>query len=266
MVGLKDYKYGRKINHRRWEWNQIVSRLNVPIKDAVVLYLAGEDDDRAVALSKGFQPDNLIAVDIDKGRVVKLRKSGVNAICGDIGKILLSWRGPPKIDAILADFCGGIEEYVFRFAKSLYMSKGLSHDSIIVVNLMRGRDRKFSYLRKEIWDKYPEIAEHKEKKHRGRLFVFLMFGMLFYELARLANMRPRDKYSYHKLIHSHSLARFNTYISSHNKGLKFDSCAFNFMSPFFALGFPQKAKLSLMVRKIAAWKAIRTARLRGLSD
>jgi hypothetical protein len=72
-----NYKFGTKANWRRWQWNRIVERLAVPVRDAVVVYLAGPEDlDRPVALSKGFRPDNLIAVDRDGDVVKQLRMNG----------------------------------------------------------------------------------------------------------------------------------------------------------------------------------------------
>lgn len=63
-TGIENYNFDEKNKWRIWNWNRIRERLTCKPRDALVLYLAGPQDlDRAVAMRKGFDPLNMIAVE-----------------------------------------------------------------------------------------------------------------------------------------------------------------------------------------------------------
>jgi hypothetical protein len=112
--------------------------LPVPAKDAIVIYLAGREDlDRPIAISKGFKPHNLFAVERDKCVVRALRGSGVLTVSGDLINALDSWTGPGHV--IFADLCSGLSTSFCSLLAAL-VHKPHFRRSVIAVNLMRGRD------------------------------------------------------------------------------------------------------------------------------
>jgi hypothetical protein len=158
-----DYNFGQKRNWRRSVWNAIKEKLSVPVGEAVVLYLAGEKDlDRPVAISKGFKPWNLIAIDRDEQIVKHLKNSGTLAIKGDFLEVIKSWYGHQEIHVIHADFCCGLINPTKDLAVALvcadFFPKG-----VLSINLMRGRDSFVTEIKKE----HPMLAEYK---HRGQIF------------------------------------------------------------------------------------------------
>lgn len=141
MTGIDDYKFGRKNNWRRSVWNEISSR--VPNRrDALVIYLAGAQDlDRAVACSKGFRSENLIAVDQDKSVVSHLRSGGKIAIQGNLLHVVACWPQSCPISVLFADLCCGLTDQTARLLECVAGSPGLSTDAVVMMNLQRGRER-----------------------------------------------------------------------------------------------------------------------------
>lgn len=166
--GLSSYTAGQKKNWRRWQWNRIIERLAVPVRDAVVLYLVGpEDVDREVAVAKGFRPENLIAVDIASRNIQRVRAGGGLGICADLNDVIASWPQDWSLDAVVADFCGGFNQAAFRLLDALRF-RGASHQTVVSVNLLRGRDPESnegrSVLKKHGND--PDLS-----RHRGKFFT-----------------------------------------------------------------------------------------------
>jgi len=152
MRGLDSYSNGTKETWRGWQWNQIVKRLcggkklgpaatKEILQQKVVAYLVGpEDKDREIAIKKGFRSENLLAIDIDDNKVASVRKAGGIAISGSLQQILLEWPCVLKLDAVIGDFCGGFNNSFKQFADCLLVSKAVKKDTIISVNLLRGRE------------------------------------------------------------------------------------------------------------------------------
>jgi hypothetical protein len=150
----KNYNYGPKRQSRRTLWNRAKERLSVPVDKALVLYLSGRDDeDRQVALSKGFKDHNLIAVDDSREIVDSLRRDGKLAIHGDIWDVISHWGGE-RIDVFYPDLCCGLERSVIAIARTLFIHRCL-RNSVVIFNLQRGREKQF----KDYAAKLP--------KHRG---------------------------------------------------------------------------------------------------
>lgn len=173
--GLENYKFGSKNNWRRQVWNEARRRLKemgTAPSSARVLYLPGPQNiDADIAISKGFRPFNLYAVEIDSERAIELRKKRVNVINADIVDVLGAWNGRDGLDFVFADFCGGYNIVAHRLAIVLLGAEGLSHKCVIAVNLQRGRDK---FITGEALNQIFGDLD----KHRGKRF-YRMMGIMF---------------------------------------------------------------------------------------
>jgi len=106
MQGLKSYRNRQKKNYRGWTYNRIIERLDKKPSKAIVVYLCGpEDIDRTVASWKGFDENNMFAVDMNKKNIQTVRKGRSLAYHGNICQLIYSLG--LQIDVIHADFCCG---------------------------------------------------------------------------------------------------------------------------------------------------------------
>ncbi|HUT44133.1 MAG TPA: hypothetical protein VMW42_03625 [Desulfatiglandales bacterium] len=166
---IDGYKFGQKNNWRKWVWNRICERLTVPKKDAVIVYLAGiEDMDRTIACQKGFNPNNMIAVDKNKKVIQSLKEKGALHIHSDLTSALIAFGNTKtKIDVLIGDFCCGlvydIEELAVRFPADA-IGDAFNDNAVIMMNFLRGRDNGGML---EIRD----TIENTSEKHRGKLFI-----------------------------------------------------------------------------------------------
>jgi hypothetical protein len=224
-----NYKFGTKANWRRWQWNRIVERLAVPVRDAVVVYLAGPEDlDRPVALSKGFKPDNLIAVDRDGDVVKQLRMNGTLSVCATIEDVVMSFPVDRSADVVIADYCGGLSQsranMIYRMIHSPNFSK-----TVWSFNLLRGRDGTFNDGRALML----ELSDGNIPKHRGILIVNAVAYQLVHDFVT-HNGAPNTELFWErttrKLFEAMRPA-FESYPSEVNGVRMFmDSCVFK--SPF----------------------------------
>lgn len=165
----QNYDFSAKRHWRRWAWNRIAERLTVPPREALVAYLPGpEDEDRPIALSKGFRADNLIAVDRALANVEAVRGEGNLAICGDAYDVIGVMLHKRRIDVIFLDLCCGYSFKLMNGLASLLTSQNLA-GSTVAVNLMRGRDAGVSKLNTNLIELGHESLSDDER-HRGRLF------------------------------------------------------------------------------------------------
>lgn len=206
------YKFGIKNNWRRQIWNEISSRIKVPKKEAIVVYLAGKEDlDRKVAIEKGFKPYNLIAIDRDKDVIDHLKSRGVLAIQGDLFDVIKGFCG--NIDVLVADMCCGVTDEVYEFAKRMvedHTCNAFNHNigpckdcepiddecsscphscvdvekgeefahPLVVFNFMRGRDKGI------ILNSFKGLS-----KHRGELFMEKMVQLRVNRTARCLGVK-----------------------------------------------------------------------------
>lgn len=179
-----NYKFGNKNNWRRWVWNRIDERLTVPKKDAVILYLAGKDNiDRDVALFHGFKSDNLIAIEKDMDAIRELRKKGALCINGDIIETASNWPLRIPVHVLLLDFCHGLTNKVLGDIPLLSILHPSFMETIIVINMLRGRDSQSNVVRKWWIDHWCKAGyEYSDILHRGRLFAseFMLWNRMAY--------------------------------------------------------------------------------------
>lgn len=223
---IKNYDFGPKRHWRRWMWNRIVERLAVPPRDAVVLYLAGANDfDRPVALAHGFRPENLIAVEHNRGVAFGLRKNKTLTTNSSFGEASLAVLLGREVHVLLGDFCGDCtNEVVGQFWGALCLLPNAKR-AVVAVNFMRGRgiltdsEKVLASMIKDA------ISDRKESdKHRGwRFFLWLATKDL---MVRVEKNLIDGFGSYVALNHSSQMTKearpaFSTYKSGR---IAFDSC------------------------------------------
>jgi hypothetical protein len=271
----KDYKFGQKNNWRRQIWNEISRRIT-DRKNALVLYLAGEQDlDRKIAVEHGFRSDNLIIIERDRNVCEKLRDEGKVVINSGLIDVLQEWpTNGPAISLIYGDFCSGLEPDIQAMFDMLEHPSFLS--TVMMINLLRGRDSRTNIIRSLI------TKATGEEKHRGRLIVawaaleLLNVAMRGHEAVyrqrgegyELSLRTPKDSemYIFERLL----LIYQPSYFSYKSGPLVMDSVIVrNFYGDLLSeIGislpswrpFPQDLGLQ---RKISAALAVRTMRMSG---
>jgi len=142
-----NYDFGAKRHWRRSLWNCIGDRVQTEKRNALVLYLAGEmDEDRPVAIAKGFRGENLIAIERKKNLAMELRRRGTLTLVGDAFSHAFAWNPERHIDVCVLDLCNGLSQPI---AESIETMLKLPHfaNSVIAVNMIRGRDESGNELR-----------------------------------------------------------------------------------------------------------------------
>lgn len=186
LVGLADYKNGTKNNWRRWQWNQIAARVR-DRRNAVVLYLASDQDlDRRVAVSKGFNPNNLIAVDIDQSKVDRLRAAGKLAIHGELASVC-AYFGGERIDVVAADLCCGITKRGAILMDVISHFVPIKPGGVVAVNLLRGRDAYLNAANAAMVSHYG-----KSEKHRGKSWIRQVIHNAAWHAQKIGGLRCED--------------------------------------------------------------------------
>ena len=262
-----NYKNGRKNNWRRYCFNECISRVHDK-KNALCIYLPGKNDlDRAVALEKGVNRLNLIAVDRDEENVKRIRESGGLAINGTLQSALASWPDDWLPDIILADFQCGMEPSIALFRDILF--RRMKEGCVVLVNLQRGRDT-YSDLANQWTDvihgNINALKMRSKACHRGIAFV----GDFAATITGLAEMSKNHRVNGGELF-LHLQKKMNPcfpapYISSKNT---MDSVIFtNPLRPLYSRSEYKKHvthKISVedLSSQISAIRAVRTMRITG---
>lgn len=237
-----DYKFGNKNNWRRWSWNRVRALIEHPSKE-IVIYLAGAGDlDREVAIQKGFRGNNLIAVENDEAVLKTLRDKKVLTISGDLLDVLEAWptASERSVGVIFADMMHGLEkDFCARFSQ-LFLHPAFKK-TVVVCNLMRGRDQSSKRLRDYMVAsirRNPSRLNGLSQLHRGVAFHSAVISGFYYKMVGLeVEKRPEQyvqEWEIREWIESglaHSLAAFSSYRST--TGQIFDSVVFR--SPWYFL-------------------------------
>lgn len=134
------YISGAKNHWRRWVWNRLSERSDVPAKERVVLFLASPElRDVEEALRRGYRRSNLIAIESDRERCIELRAKRITTLNLPAGKVLQQWPPYIPVDAVLLDLCGGVDGEVNRCLCGLMRSPFAR--TAVAINVQRGRDR-----------------------------------------------------------------------------------------------------------------------------
>lgn len=247
-VGLSDYDSTAKKQWRVWTWNRITKKLKIPAKDAVGLYFAAAQDlDRPVAIRKGINPNNLIAVERDIDSVKALRKKKVNVINGDLCAAIRDWSDTkPSINFINADFTCGITNSVRAFLALIFASDWVSHNGVVAFNLLRGRDKGLTELHQSLFAEnsigsrivMPKLLSKKKQNeiHRGQrlaLAGLIHIGINLSVNLRFRKIKGEDEAFRHRRIYDTVIKFvkncspvFYSYKSANGRNVM-DSCVFN---------------------------------------
>lgn len=281
MKGIENYNFEDKNRWRIMMWARAAGRVKrmCDTSDCLVLYLAGEQDlDRKIAVRKGFRPANLIAVDATKPVVRALRRTGVNAICGELVSVLASWTHSDVPRLIYGDFCSGLEPTPYRLGHALFelddkdMKVGeipRGYGFVVMFNFQRGRDAWSNDIRDEIgvairdnWaaqymaarlglDRYPA--------HRGRQFIFSQWFALATRKWREGEMNNEQA----QRMGDAMLYGMNPEFMTYKSGVMMDSVLFYYSAVvgIYPGGAVWECYSEKLNRQIAACMAYRTRRL-----
>ena len=235
-LGLDDYESEEKQDWRRWLWREVAYLCSLDDRGfeprtrgeskricstKTVLYLVGpEDRDRNLAMMHGFSNENLIAVDVNAGNVLKARKSGSLAIQESMESLVLNWKGDP-IGAVIMDYCGGVSEDCLLLLTAICSCRAIDSKSVIAMNLLRGRD---PWCRKAT----EYVGGSFSTKHRGEAVWGYFFKIVsrYYEI--LGNHFSYELFQELVLSqHDRSKPSFFSYRREYGKAVHvFDSVAF----------------------------------------
>lgn len=271
MSGLVNYDEQAKNQWRGWQWNRIAELLPIPTSQALCLYLSGPDDlDRAVALKKGFQNENLIAVDLSEENVATVRAGGGIAICGDLKQVVAAWPGDLPINAVVADFCWGLGKGAAEFLWALAQAQATRGPCVASVNLQRGRDPWSNEKREFEINEVPKFNPRMRyrlasrgvdhTKHRGWLAMCEYSRAVEHEAKKAGLTQQAAAAIYYSQGYNGDNVAFYSYRASR---VYMDSAVFRLVSRKHDEGACKCSKCVVMRRKIAACRAVRTTRLRA---
>jgi hypothetical protein len=312
MLGLDSYRNSTKECWRGWAWNQLAARICAcktkprsdyrawlkgrdgqkrrHLENATVLYLPGPDDaDREIAISKGFRQSNLIAVDVCQDRVDGVRAGKGIAVCDTLDRVIRCWPDGWQIDGILADLCSGFGRTERNLALALIESPGCSHQTAMVVNLQRGRDKNGG-LERDVTDKVRAAVSKLECGRHGKpaeslnaemgknraaywldFFLFIYSSILFHT-AEGDEKKKCKLEDYILVLGKEARPDFFSYLSKPSRAVYMDSAAFclpKFINRTASKGLGMDtyngealwADFEATRRKLTAARAVRTARL-----
>lgn len=258
--GLSEYSGKPKFDWRGWFWNRTVGRLEemgIPLDKATVVYLPGpEDKDRMRASEKGFRPENLIAVDKEKEHVDRVRSNGGIAVHGDLIKVLEAWPHDWKVNAILADFCAGLNLDAMSLPVLLDAHPALGMTTVTGVNLQRGRDPRSNFVREALDELY---EDGQPPTHRGKQFVRYCG---FYISSRVSDQKKgfsTTKAITQNLFPGWTNAAYKSYRGSN---VYMDSAVFTWPLPSHQGAWSEIEPDDEYRKKVTACRAVRTRRAR----
>lgn len=294
-IGIANYKTKDKNVWRRKCWRDISNR--IPDKSSArIVYLAAEQDlDRKIAIKFGFKPWNMVAVDMRKSVVDKLRAENKIAITGRIEHV-----APAFGDAMVvhADFCCGFTEAMQQSLFPLFKYGLLPQGSVCLFNFQRGREKGdgAAYIKSIQQGSLKQKFANTEIKSRAciawdfveqsiiELYIWAgldTFGKINRTIVDQGSHVKcfYDSASSHKVhalrqwINQQAKPRIRSYKSSVGRGLRFDTLIFtNPLGGFFDLfagkrkelrGIPSFDSIFSHTRDVGAAKAIQSMRVSG---
>lgn len=292
MKGATQYDDAAKDAWRGWKWNTIAAALMNwrelgpaerarQLSTKTVLYLVGPDDhDRKRALARGFANHNLIAVDIVQDRIDEVRAAGGFGIRGSLQQLIMNWPSDWQIDVIDADFCSGLVCDVMNFPWCLNISQAIHPDTVVSINMMRGRDSQSNDIRrfyKEISSKLPKgfasrfgVDIESATKHRGfnwTIRLIQYFRRMLkneFSVSHIASILAGEWNPHSNTYRSKTSGQvFDSVV--HRWAMNEESMNHSKLIPFVSEKLSTKTANSKGVRqRIAALRAVRTMKLREL--
>lgn len=141
----RSYQFAQKEHWRNWVWNEL-ERRGVRERSGFIIYLLGpQNNDLTVAVRKKFLDSRLIGIDTDRRNVDRAKSIGLKSIQCDLMDALWSWPKEVRVDAVIADFCSGLN---FNSTAVLDpMRRAPFYNAVAAVNYLRGRDADSNKLR-----------------------------------------------------------------------------------------------------------------------
>lgn len=171
------YDFSAKRHWRRTVWNTFRDELGADRRDALVVYLAGaEDEDRQIAIEKGFRADNLVAVERDRAVAARLRRQGALTLHGDVFEHLRKFHPARAISVVHLDLCGGLTQRTVMNIISAAYSPAAAN-AMFCVNLLRGREVDGDWMRSGINEAYAADGAGATK-HRGEMLWAMLVHMI----------------------------------------------------------------------------------------
>jgi len=151
-------RLGDKREWRQWAWS-VMRPTRSPNRDFLYLVDTAEDPDRACAVSLGYSPDHLVAVNLEPTVLTLVQGRTAH---GELVDVVRKWRGT-TLGGVNADFCGGLNGFSKKLL--LHLATGTpGRGSWWVINMQRGREVA------------PHLGAVQEDTgtHRGMMFVHLL--------------------------------------------------------------------------------------------
>jgi hypothetical protein len=166
-----DYDFGQKRHWRRWMWNRIAERVPSERKrSGVVIYLPGpSDEDRKIALSRGFAPHALIGVERNGDTRDRLRKAQSLVVGGDFITAVDHVAANRDVDVVYGDFCGDIDRSIIS-ALVRWIGTPTLASTVFAFNFQRGRGTEVRACR-EMFSMVPAFQELLQVKERGPILL-----------------------------------------------------------------------------------------------
>jgi hypothetical protein len=185
-------KHGRfdspnKTAWRKGLWRHLASRVLCPPEKAWVGFFIGDyPHDYYEAQKHGFSPWNLIGIDCSRKSVEAARKCGCLSVCGKAYDVFSAWPEHPKFDVLVLDYCGGYcRDRYHDICVGLLASSQLS---VVAVNLLRGRDKRF------IVDTGVGSESWMDKSRGVQLITAIEYGHRYYGKQHWGRKRIRVDY------------------------------------------------------------------------
>lgn len=148
-AAIKNYRASaRKNRWRRLVWHRIASLLEHRVSTANVVGLFGcSGEDAMAAMVEGFQPKNMLSIDISRSVSSVNRRHGITSVTGTLSECMkfMPRNEIGSIDVVYADMCGNLDGFQ-QLRPILASSPFLRLPAVLCVNLLRGRETRRAIL------------------------------------------------------------------------------------------------------------------------
>lgn len=253
------YENGTKKNARARTHNEIVSRLREcgrHPRECTAIYLPGPHDlDRKEFLRRGFLPENLCAVDKDPSCVRAVRANGGLGICGEVDLVVAGRPFNEPADVLFLDAWIVTTSMASAVLHGVLMGSRVNpRRTVLATNFQRGGRGGDGYKLKGS----PWADMHDEERMPGHKLA--RNAPLLVGVFQVADGRhgPLPDYCFESFDRSLRTATAFHY-KSKDGGTYFDTMI---TSHWPAIAADKFNLPSEVVRKVAAFRALRTVRLR----
>lgn len=169
----------RKRHWQRKMLNRVLERADRSLlRTGTFMYLPGESDhDRKVILQKGVPEHRLMCVERDKRIGMSLRSARKNVVIDDLVSAVAAHGSP--ISVLWADLCCTLHGApAWNLMMSLAASPSITAESVVMINVMRGRDAGASRAIRNLVDLGWVPLSHQKNRAVGLIAAWLYDAML----------------------------------------------------------------------------------------